>query len=129
MAAAAAAGSQSDQNNVSAVNSAITFVAKGYVIKTTSYLFKLKWNDEMAATFYQDYWTDDANLDEEKKAAFENSDIFGLKFVGQQSAWADIQSTMASGKSGASSTSACWMEVKFVQKSLKTGFIKGFTNC
>ncbi|MDP2686996.1 MAG: hypothetical protein Q8O62_07230 [Aequorivita sp.] len=68
-------------------------MGKGYVIKTDAHLYKLVWDEETAAIFYNDYWTDDANPDPEKIAAFENSNIFKLEYIGTETAWADLQST------------------------------------
>ncbi|HET8803817.1 MAG TPA: hypothetical protein VFM72_04510 [Aequorivita sp.] len=76
-----------------AANVGVGVMGKGYVIKTDAYLFKLVWNEEVAAKFYTDYWTSDKNLDTEKVTAFENSDLFQLEFVGMETAWADLQST------------------------------------
>ncbi len=78
---------------------ALDVAGKGYVIKTTSHLYKLVWNEEMAAIFYNDYWTDDANLDEAKKKAFDESNIFKVELVGTEVAWADLQSTIFTKKS------------------------------
>jgi len=78
---------------------ALDVVGKGYVIKTTSHLYKLVWNEEIAGTFYNEYWTDDANLDEAKKKAFDESDIFKVELVGTEVAWADLQSTVFTKKS------------------------------
>jgi len=77
----------------------VAVVGKGYVIKTTAYLYRLVWNEEIAATFYNDYWIDDTNLDLAKKEAFEKSDIFRLELIGTESAWADVQSTVFTKKS------------------------------
>ncbi|QEC71219.1 hypothetical protein FSB73_05530 [Arachidicoccus ginsenosidivorans] len=68
-------------------------VGKGYVIKTNAYLFKLVWNQEVANAFYNEMWTDDAHLDPVKVAAFENTDLFKLEYIGLETAWADLQST------------------------------------
>ncbi|WP_146052743.1 hypothetical protein [Aquimarina sp. I32.4] len=83
----------------SLANKALDVAGKGYVIKTTSYLYKLVWNEEMAAIFYNDYWIDDANLDDTKKKAFEGSDIFKVELVGTEVAWADLQATSFTKKS------------------------------
>ncbi len=89
-----------DLTNVTTVASAgLTVAGKGYIIKNTSYLFRLVWNEEVAARFYQDYWMDDASFDASKKLAFENSSIFTLRYIGQESAWADLQSTSFTAKS------------------------------
>ena len=74
-------------------------VGKGYVIKTDAYLFRLVWNEEVASSFYNDYWTDDSHLDPAKVNAFDQSDLFTLEFVGMESAWADLQSTVFTKKS------------------------------
>lgn len=48
---------------------------KGYSIWTGSWLYKLEWNDSTASVFYNNLWSN--------KEAFENSDLFELKFVGK----------------------------------------------
>ena len=68
-------------------------LGKGYVIKTDALLFRLKWNDEVANIFYNDYWTEDDQIDEEKVKAFNESTVFELEYIGTQMAWADLQST------------------------------------
>ena len=77
----------------------LTVVGKGYVVRTTSYLYQLEWNDSVAAVFYNDYWIDESSSDESRKQAFENSDIFKLKLIGHEVAWADLQSTVFTQKS------------------------------
>jgi hypothetical protein len=77
----------------------VTTFGKGYVVRTTSYLYQLVWNDSVAAVFYNDYWISDGSQDEARKKAFENSDIFKLKLVGWEVAWADLQSTIYTTKS------------------------------
>jgi hypothetical protein len=74
-------------------------IGKGYVIKTTSYLYRLVWDEETAATFYNDYWIDENNYDPNKKRAFEKSNAFRLELIGSENAWADIQSTVFTKKS------------------------------
>ncbi|MGB5989298.1 MAG: hypothetical protein WBG43_06125, partial [Marinifilaceae bacterium] len=59
---------------------------EGYSVWTSSYLYKLKWTPEVANTFYCDLWMDKTNIDAVKKAAFDNSDIFQLEFVGKKEA-------------------------------------------
>ncbi|MBL4667854.1 MAG: hypothetical protein JKY30_01150 [Flavobacteriales bacterium] len=73
--------------------------AKGYIIRSTSYLYKLEWNEETQAIFYQDYWTDATSFDPEKVNAFNNANNFKLKFIGSQAALADVQSSIFSEKS------------------------------
>jgi len=80
-------------------NKALDVAGKGYVIKTTSHLYQLVWNEETAAIFYNDYWTDDSSLDVAKKDAFDKSNIFKLELVGTEVAWADLQSSSFTKKS------------------------------
>ncbi|WP_309642699.1 hypothetical protein [Flavobacterium sp.] len=73
---------------------AVTVAGKGYVVKTTAYLYRLVWNDETAAIFYNDYWADDKTITPEKKKAFEDSNIFKLELIGSDTSWADVQSSV-----------------------------------
>ena len=57
---------------------------EGYSVWTTAYLYKLVWNEEIAATFYNDLWVDKSNIDEARVNAFKNSSLFKMEFVGQQ---------------------------------------------
>jgi hypothetical protein len=59
---------------------------EGYSVWTTSYLYKLKWDDTTSNTFYQDLWIDastEGNI-AEKKANFDKSDLFQLEFIGSE---------------------------------------------
>lgn len=82
-----------------AVNVGASVMGKGYVVKTTSYLYRLVWNEDIAGEFYTTLWMDSRNYDPAKKEAFETTDLFKLKLVGSQSAWADLQSTAFTKKS------------------------------
>ncbi len=86
-------GGSTVSNVADATTEVIGVVGKGYVIKTTAYLYKLVWNDEVTAIFYNDYWTDDSNIDAEKVKAFDETNVFTLELVGVETAWADLQST------------------------------------
>jgi hypothetical protein len=59
---------------------------EGYSVWTTSYLYRLVWNDSVAAVFYNDLWIDKTNLNPQKKEAFDNSDLFQLEYVGDEKA-------------------------------------------
>jgi hypothetical protein len=72
----------------------LTTVGKGYLVRTTSYLYQLDWNDSVAAVFYNNYWMDANSVNKSKKFAFDNSDIFKLKYVGYEVAYADLQATV-----------------------------------
>ena len=92
-------GNNSIGNSKVSLSTGVDVFGKGYVVKTTAYLYKLAWTDEVAATFYNDFWTDDGALDKEKKKAFDDTSIFKLELVGIQTGWADVQSTFISSKS------------------------------
>jgi hypothetical protein len=62
-------------------------------------LYRLVWDEETAAIFYNNYWTDDYNFNPEKVDAFNNSTHFKLRLVGFQTAGADIQSSIFTNKS------------------------------
>lgn len=59
---------------------------EGYSVWTTAFLFRLKWNDSIAAVFYNDLWMDKSNIDPKKKEAFDNTDIFELELIGDENA-------------------------------------------
>lgn len=59
---------------------------EGYSIWATSYLYKLVWDETTANIFYTDLYMDKNSLDPKKKLAFDNSDLFKLEFVGEESA-------------------------------------------
>lgn len=75
-----------------------TVAGKGYTVRTNSYLFQLVWNAEVAAAFYQDYWMDESSYIESKKQAFDESNLFTLKYIGTESGLADLQSTIFTNK-------------------------------
>lgn len=80
-------------------SAAVEVFGKGYIIKTNAYLYKLLWNEEVAAIFYNDFWTEDASLDMERKKAFDETDLFKLEYIGTETSWADLQSTAYTTKS------------------------------
>ena len=73
-------------------------LAKGYVIKTTSYLYRLVWDEATANTFFGKLWVTKDNYDKSRVAAFNDTEIFKLKYIGRQDAWADVQSTKYTSK-------------------------------
>ena len=57
----------------------------GFRVIVTSYLYRLEWNEEVANTFYQDYYTDASSLEPHKIAAFQQDrTTFRLKYIGHQ---------------------------------------------
>jgi len=57
---------------------------EGYSVWTTSFLYKLAWNDSISAIFYSDYWMDKNKIDPAKKEKFDNTDLFKLNFIGSE---------------------------------------------
>lgn len=84
-------------SNVAAVG--VTVAGKGYWIKNTSHLYQLVWNPQIANEFYTKYWIDASNFDENKKRAFESSNLFTLRYIGLENANADLQSSIFTNKS------------------------------
>ena len=104
---AAGAAGLGDISTAATITSAgVTVAGKGYVVKTKGHLYKLDWNEEVAARFYNDYWADDASITPEKKKLFDETNIFKLVYLGVDDSWADVQSSVFTKKS----------EVELVQK-------------
>lgn len=56
---------------------------KGFAVNMTSYLYRLKWDTKTADEFYNLYYTDNNNIDQNKIAAYNKSDIFEMEYVGK----------------------------------------------
>ncbi len=63
----------------------------GYYVQSTSYLFQLNWNDSIAGIFYNQLW--------DNPEAYEQSDIFSLKYIGSEKAWANVKAGIFTDKS------------------------------
>lgn len=74
------------QAALKAADKAYEKAKEGYSVWTTAYLYQLKWNDSIAAVFYNDLWMDKTNIAPKKKEAFDNTDLFELEFVGDEKA-------------------------------------------
>jgi hypothetical protein len=58
---------------------------EGYSVWTTSYLYRLKWNDSTAAVFYNDLWIEkNAKIDKKRKEAFDNTNLFQMEYIGSE---------------------------------------------
>lgn len=56
---------------------------KGFKVKIESYLFKLRWNQDASAIFYDKYYVDSVDYDKKKVDAFNNDkNTFQLEYVG-----------------------------------------------
>jgi hypothetical protein len=69
-----------------AADKAYDKIKEGYSIWATSYLYKLVWNKSVENSFYTDLYMEKDGVDTKKKEAFDNSDLFKLEFVGDESA-------------------------------------------
>jgi len=76
--------------SIADLGSDISDLVAGFSVKVTSYLYQLEWNDSAANIFYTNYYYDKDNIDVAKKAAYENdTELFKLKFIGQQTVKSD----------------------------------------
>lgn len=69
-----------------ALGSIIADNLAGFKVKVTTHLYQLVWNDSIANLFYSDYWVDENTPEAERlrrKALFEQSDLFTLKYLGK----------------------------------------------
>ncbi len=99
---AADAAGASDVARIADAATLTTVVAgKGYVVKVTSYLYRLKWDENIANTFYETYWVDANSFDATKKSAFDRTDFFELELLGYETDFSGVQSTAFTSKSDA----------------------------
>lgn len=57
---------------------------KGFGVTVTSYLYRLEWNDDIAENFYSNCYIERGKYDPQKKASFDYSQAFHLKYIGKQ---------------------------------------------
>ncbi len=70
----------------------------GFTVNITTYLYRLVWTDDCAGMMYTQYWINPGSSDPERKAAFENSDIFRLQYVGKATSTAQNTSSKSFSK-------------------------------
>ena len=80
--------------NVAAVGGAIADGFTGFAVKNHSYLFRLNWNEETAAIFYNEYWMQEP--DPEKLQKFLKDDRFKVNYVAHE--YECSEKTVAKGK-------------------------------
>ena len=80
---------------------ATSVAGKGYVVKVTSYLYRLKWNEKIANTFYEEFWVDTNSFDSQKKSSFDTTDLFELELMGYETDFSGVQSSAFTSKSDA----------------------------
>lgn len=93
-----AAGVANASSVTTLAGAGVAVVGKGYVVKTTAHLYRLDWNDEVQAIFYNDFWTEDGSLSPEKVKAFAESKLFKMTYIGSDVSWADVQSSIFTNK-------------------------------
>jgi hypothetical protein len=96
---ASVAGADVVSDVADGANLAAQTMGKGYFVRTTTYLYRLVWDDETANTFYQDHWFSQGEENPEKKQRFDQSSLFKLKYVGSEISRTNLQSTVFSNKS------------------------------
>lgn len=78
-----AAGVTGDDNNIvtslSTLGAMVSTMIAGFTVKTTSYLYQLDWNDEVANYFYEHYYYDKTGTDSLSQAAFAADTLIPLK--------------------------------------------------
>lgn len=91
--AASAAGSSAGSNlgdlasSLAELGSNISDLVAGFTVDITTYLYQLKWNDQIANQFYLNYYCDSTNLSLDKKMAFDReTNLFDLEFIGSYTA-------------------------------------------
>ena len=56
----------------------------GFKMKATSYLFRLKWNEDIANTFYSQYYTETPQQEANKLTGYQNDkDLFSVEYIGK----------------------------------------------
>lgn len=80
--------------NVAAVGGAIADGFTGFAVKNHSYLFRLNWNEETSAIFYNEYWMREP--DPEKLQKFLKDDRFRVNYVAHE--YECSEKTVAKGK-------------------------------
>lgn len=69
-----------------AAETAYMATREGYSVWTTSYLYQLEWNDDIANAFYMEMWMDKETIDAAIKERFDTTSIFKLSYVGFEKA-------------------------------------------
>lgn len=72
--------------SISDLGGQISDLVAGFTVNIKSYLYQLKWNDEIANNFYQNYYFDKNSLSSEKKQQYEaDQNLFKLEYIGSYS--------------------------------------------
>lgn len=71
-------------------------LGQGYYVTVDSYLFRLRWNDEIEGEFYNLWDNTTGRFDKE---AYDRGDLFSLQFIGNERAWAKTKAGIFADKS------------------------------
>jgi hypothetical protein len=71
---------------IKGIDAAYEKAKEGYSIFATSYLYKLVWNDSISNVFFTEMYMEKGSVESKKKEAFENTDLFRLEFIGDETA-------------------------------------------
>lgn len=85
----------------SLANTIVDATVQGYVVKATSHLYRLHWNDSIQNIFYDKYYVTPEDTTQEaqrKRLEFCNTNLFELAYVGTDNAWSDVSTTAFSNK-------------------------------
>lgn len=83
----AASGIAKLVNSTSSLGNSISSLVAGFTVHVKSYLYRLVWNDEIANTFYTQYYYDSSNPDTAKKRAYNMAGKqFELEYIGKYEA-------------------------------------------
>ncbi len=82
---AAAATEDERYNSIGTATGALVSEIDGFSVGVTSYLFRLNWNDEISATFYDSYWVDTTYFNKNRVIAFDTCSMFSLSYIGKTS--------------------------------------------
>jgi len=75
----------SDVSNMAKVVAAGVNEIDGFEVNITTYLYRLIWNEDIAAQFYTQFWITPGTSDLDRKLTFETSDLFKMEYVGETS--------------------------------------------
>lgn len=81
--AIAGAATGTDLSSVTDTAANLVNEIDGFSVNITSYLYRLVWNDEVAANFYTYYWMDGTCADPARRAAFDTTSLFKVAYVGK----------------------------------------------
>ena len=71
---------------INLANKGYDIAKEGYSVWTTSYLYKLKWDETIKAEFRKEMFLKTGSIDPNKKSKFDTTDLFQLEFIGSEKA-------------------------------------------